>query len=112
MKELVVSEERFIRRDMTLEDLDARWGKIDTANLISMVLRFHPRVRVKVEEYFPLEEITIAEDGYLIVRTEHAEDVWLYGTLLSYGTDVTVLEPKHFADSIKERALQIYSLYE
>jgi predicted DNA-binding transcriptional regulator YafY len=112
MKELVVSEERFIRRDMTLEDLDARWGKIDTANLISMVLRFHPRVRVKVEEYFPLEEITIAEDGYLIVRTKHAEDVWLYGTLLSYGTDVTVLEPKHFADSIKERALQIYSLYE
>jgi predicted DNA-binding transcriptional regulator YafY len=112
MKELVVSDERFIRRDMSLEDLDARWGKQDTANLISMVLRFHPRVRVKVEEYFPPEEITVAEDGYFIVRTEHAEDVWLYGTLLSYGIDVMVLEPKHLADSIKERALQIYSLYE
>jgi predicted DNA-binding transcriptional regulator YafY len=112
LKELVVSDERFIRRDLNLEDLDARWGKKDTAKLISMVLHFHPRVRDKVEEYFPLEEITISEDGYLIVRTEHAEDVWLYGTLLSYGTDVTVLEPKHLADSIKERALKIYSLYE
>lgn len=112
MKEVVVSDESFIRRDMSLEDLNARWGKIDTANLIRMVLRFHPRVQIKVEEYFLPEEITIAEDGYFIVRTDHAEDVWLYGTLLSFGTDVTVLEPKHLADSIKERALQIYSLYE
>jgi hypothetical protein len=42
-----------------------------------------PTVRIKVEEYFPPEEITITEDGYFIVRTEHAE---VYGTLLSYGT--------------------------
>lgn len=112
MKELIVSDERFIHRGISLEELDARWGKQETENLISMVLRFHPRVRVRVEEYFPPEEITIAEDGYFIVRTEHAEDVWLYGTLLSYGTDVTVLEPKHLAVSIKERALQIYNLYE
>ncbi|GAA3410981.1 helix-turn-helix transcriptional regulator [Paenibacillus hodogayensis] len=95
-----------------MEDLDARWGKRDIENRIGMVLRFHPRAKVKVEEYFPPEEITITEDGYFIVRTEHTEDVWLYGTLLSYGTDVTVLEPKHLADSIKERVLQIYNLYE
>lgn len=111
-KELFITDERFTRRDVSLEELNARWGKIDTANLISVVLRFHPRARVKVEEYFPPEEITVAEDGYFIVRTEHAEDVWLYGTLLSYGTDVMVLEPKHLADRIKERALQINSLYE
>ncbi|MBB6691397.1 YafY family transcriptional regulator [Cohnella xylanilytica] len=72
MKELLVSDERFIRRDMSLEDLDARWGKQDIDNQIKMVLRFHPRAKVKVEEYFPPEEITIAEDGYFIVRTEHS----------------------------------------
>lgn len=112
IKELVVSAERFVNRDISMEDLDARWGKQDTKNQIPMVLRFHPRARARVEEYFPPEEITIGEDSYLLVRTEHAEDVWLYGTLLSYGTDVTVLEPKHLANNIKDRALQIYSLYE
>ena len=112
IKELVVSAERFANRDISMEDLDARWGRQDTENQIRMVLRFHSRARAKVEEYFPPEEITITEDGNLVVRTEHAEDKWLYGTLLSYGTDVTVLEPKHLADNIKERARQIYSLYE
>ncbi|CEG27123.1 helix-turn-helix transcriptional regulator [Bacillus sp. B-jedd] len=112
MKELVVLDERFIRREISLEELDARWGKQDAANLVSMVLRFHPRARVKVEEYFPPEEITVTDNGYFIVRTEHEEDVWLYGTLLSYGTDVSVLEPKHVAENIKVRARQIYRLYE
>ncbi|RUS47388.1 WYL domain-containing protein [Cohnella sp. AR92] len=60
--------------------------------------------REGVEEYFPPEEITVAKDGCLMVRTEHAEDVWLYGTLLSFGADVKVLEPEHLADAIRERA--------
>ncbi|WP_276356112.1 helix-turn-helix transcriptional regulator [Cohnella caldifontis] len=112
IKQLVVTDERFMRREASLEDLNARWGQQENEHEIRMVLRFHPRARVRVEEYFPPEEIERDEDGYFIVRTQHAEDIWLYGTLLSYGTDVTVLEPKHLADNVKERARQIFNQYE
>jgi len=76
------------------------------------VLRFHPRQRVRVEEYFPPEEIRVDGDGYYRVDTVHAEDEWLYGTLLGFGPDVTVLEPRRLADNLKRRALAIARLYE
>lgn len=112
IKQLVVTDEIYASRGVGLEEIDERWGKQRAENRIRMVLRFHPRTKFRVEEYFPPEEITVAENGCLMVRTEHAEDVWLYGTLLSFGADVKVLEPEHLADAIRERAQQIYRLYE
>lgn len=52
------------------------------------------------------------EDGYYRVETVHAEDEWLYGTLLGFGPEVTVLEPRRLADNLKRRALAIARLYE
>ena len=108
-----VLEERFAPRGVSLKELDAR---LDAAGpefpQIRMVLRFHPRQRVRVEEYFPPEEIRVDGDGYYRVDTVHAEDEWLYGTLLGFGPDVTVLEPRRLADNLKRRALAIARLYE
>jgi predicted DNA-binding transcriptional regulator YafY len=114
IKELRVERETFTRRNTSLEELDAKWGNPSqrTDSVMGMVLRFHPRMRVRVEEYFQPEEITVAEDGYFIVRSKHSVDGWLMGTLLSYGADVKVLEPKHLADSIRERALEVARQYE
>jgi predicted DNA-binding transcriptional regulator YafY len=114
IKELRIERETFPRRNVSLGELDAKWGNQAQAtnNLTGVVLRFHPRMRTRVEEYFSPEEITVAEDGYFIVRSEHSNDSWLQGTLLSYGTDVKVLEPKQLADTIRERALEIVHQYE
>jgi len=113
IRDLRVLEERFAPRGVTLKELDARWDKGGAeAPQIRMVLRFHPRQRVRVEEYFPPEEIKVDADGYFLVDTTHAEDDWLYGTLLGFGPDVIVLEPRRLADNIKRRALDIARLYE
>jgi predicted DNA-binding transcriptional regulator YafY len=113
IKECRTLEERFAPRGVTLQELDARWDAADAASpQIRMVLRFHPRLRVRVEEYFPPEEIAVDDEGYYRVDTVHAEDEWLYGTLLSFGPDVTVLEPARLAADLKRRALQIAGLYE
>jgi len=108
-----VLEERFVPRGVSLKELDARLDAGGAeAPQIRMVLRFHPRQRVRVEEYFPPEEITVDEDGYFLVDTTHAEDEWLYGTLLGFGPDVAVLQPRHLADNVRQRALAIARLYE
>lgn len=111
IRQLRVDMEVFPRRKERLEDLDARWGQRGMRSFITMVLRFHPRVRVRVEEYFGLEQITMEEDGSLLVRSEHPEDAWLYGMLLSYGPDVHVLEPETLAEEISGQAKRVVELY-
>ncbi|MUT65797.1 YafY family protein [Paenibacillus sp. NEAU-GSW1] len=108
---LRVDMEIFPRRKERLEDLDARWGQRDIQSYITMVLRFHPRVRVRVEEFFGPEQMTVEEDGSLLVRSEFPEDNWLYGMLLSYGPDLCVLAPKSLADEISGQARRIVELY-
>lgn len=112
IKELRVRMEKFASRGVGLEEQDRRWGDQAAPHPTPIKLRFHPRMRVKVEEYFPPEEIAMDDDGYLIVDTVHNEDIWLYSTLLSYGTDAEVLSPSRVADNLKERARRIFNLYE
>ncbi|ANE45391.1 hypothetical protein SY83_02570 [Paenibacillus swuensis] len=110
IRHLQVDMEVFPRRKERLEDLDAKWGQRERS-CITMVLRFHPRVRVRVEEYFGQEQITVEEDGWLLVRSEHPEDAWLHGMLLSYGPDVHVLEPETLAEEISGQAKRVVELY-
>lgn len=112
IKELKILGETFPNRGVTLAELDKRWGSAQEQHPTPLRLKFHPRMRVKVEEYFPREEIMELDDGYLLVETVHNEDYWLYSTLLSYGTDVEVLSPARVADELKQRAKAIFNLYE
>jgi len=112
IKQLRVENETFPNKGVSLEDLDAKWGRREMSPRIDMVLRFHPRVRVRLEEYFGSDWITVEEDGFLTMRAHFGDDAWLHGLLLSYGSDVKVLEPQHLADTIKRRAEQIVRLYE
>lgn len=111
IRQFRVDMEVFPRRKERLEDLDARWGWRDAQSYITMLLRFHPKVRVRVEEFFGPEQMTVEADGSLLVRSELPEDHWLYGMLLSYGPDLRVLEPKSLADEISGQALRVVELY-
>ncbi|NHN35492.1 WYL domain-containing protein [Paenibacillus sp. S3N08] len=111
IRKLRVDMEVFPRRKERLVDLDAKWGRWKMRSYITMVLRFHPRVRVRVEEYFGPEQMTVEEDGSLLVRSEHPIDTWLYGLLLSYGPDVRVLEPELLAEEISGQAGRVAELY-
>ncbi|MCR2804253.1 helix-turn-helix transcriptional regulator [Paenibacillus soyae] len=112
IRELRRDMEVFPRRKERLEDLDDRWKWRHPETYITMVLRFHPRVRVRVEECFGSEQMTEAEDGALLVRAELPADNWLYGMLLSYGPDLCVLEPKSLADEISGQARRVFELYQ
>lgn len=110
MKGLRCLNERFIRRVKGFEGF--AWGEpVETRRLIELVMRFSPRVRVRVEDYFDAENIETAPDGTMLVRVRYHEDDWVYGMLLSYGNDVEVLEPPHLREIISRKAEEIVEVY-
>ncbi|KRF02447.1 DNA-binding transcriptional regulator [Paenibacillus sp. Soil766] len=101
----------FERKQETLEQLDYRLGNRNPATLITLVLHAQPNVRAQIEDYFRPEHVTLQPDGTLMIRATQPDEPWLYGTLLSYGPSLRILEPAHIAAIIKEKAEKIVALY-
>lgn len=68
-------------------------------------------VRSKVDDFFDEDQITTNKSGDIIVTADCHEDEWVYSTILSFGSEVEVLEPKHIRKIIKERAQKILNTY-
>ena len=71
-------------------------------------LRFPKEMAYRVYDEFEADEIEETENGELIVSSEMPEDNWLTGYLLSFGTQVTVLEPAYLRNVLSEEAKKIY----
>lgn len=104
INDLRVRLETFAGRGVRMEELDARWGNRETGPSVRLLLRFHPRAQVRVEEAFGPDNVTVAPDGYLLVKASCPDNHWFYGMILSYGPDVTVIEPAHVSERIREMA--------
>ncbi|WP_167355924.1 helix-turn-helix transcriptional regulator [Paenibacillus oryzisoli] len=103
--------EHFTNKGVHMSELDARWGNQELGPSIPLLLLFQPRLRVRVEEAFGLDNIERQDDGSLLVSTSYPDNHWLYGMLLSYGSDVRVLEPAFVAEKIRIQGEQIASNY-
>lgn len=71
-------------------------------------LRFPKEMAYRVYDEFEASEIEETENGDLIVSSEMPEDNWLIGYLLSFGAQVTVIEPAYLQEILSEEAKKIY----
>lgn len=110
MRALEVETDHFCPRTIP-EDVFKAMSRSDPDNHIHLVLRFHPRVRARVEDLYDEDEITYESDGMLQVSVDYPEDEWVYGTILSYGDAVEVLKPLHLREIIRAKAEKIYGIY-
>lgn len=62
-------------------------------SLIDVVFRFSPEVAYRVYDEFAEDDVKQDADGWLTVATRLPYDNWLIGFLLSFGTEVEVIEP-------------------
>jgi len=77
-----------------------------SCNKISLC--FSKEMAYRVYDEFEGNEIKEMENGSLMVSTAMPEDTWLIGYLLSFGTQVTVVEPAHLQKILSEEAKKIY----
>lgn len=77
-------------------------------HLIQVTLKFNKRVSYRAFDEFDIKDITKMPEGDLIVSVDLPNDNWLYGYLLSFGTDVEILEPQSVKDKITNIAQEIF----
>lgn len=73
-----------------------------------VVLRFTKDVAYRVYDEFDVKQVRIIENQELEVTAYMPVDEWIIGYLLSFGTQVEVVEPVEMRKTLVERALQIY----
>lgn len=73
-----------------------------------IVLRFPKEVAYRVYDEFDITQVDVQANGDLIVSTEMPEDAWLIGYLLTFGTQVDIIEPIYLKDVLAEQARKIY----
>lgn len=77
----------------------------------TIVLRFPKNMSYRVYDEFDKTRVSKKENGDLTVSVEMPEDEWLIGYLLSFGTQVDIIEPAHLKDIVAEQAMKIYEKY-
>ena len=65
----------------------------------------------RVYDEFDNTQVSKMENGDFIVSVKMPEDDWLIGYLLSFGTQVDIIEPAHLKKIVAEQAKNIYEKY-
>jgi len=98
IKNAVLTDKYFNR---TLEEIGEIWARPESYGpLIKLILHFKPQVAYRL--YDILDEDVINKDGEIFkVNVTLSDDDWLYEFLMSFGENVTVVEP----DCVKKELL-------
>lgn len=105
MIELEVLSDTFCKKPFP--ELDEMAGQVYS----TIVLRFAKEISYRVYDEFANTQISTDENGDLIVSVEMPEDEWLIGYLLSFGTQVDIIEPLYLKDIVAKQAKGIYEKY-
>lgn len=100
--DLEILEERFERRTFP--------GQIGNSEGDDhpIVLRFPKEMAYRVYDEFDRSQVQRQADGSLVVSAKIPQDAWLTGFILSFGTQVEILEPAELRKVIAEQARMIY----
>ena len=79
---------------------------------ITLKLKFQPEVLYRLYDDFDDELITRNPDGTSCVAIGLPLDEWVFGYILSYGSNVEVLEPPQVRREIQERLKRALEFYQ
>ncbi len=80
-------------------------------HFVHLVLEFNEAVLFRLYDDFDDNFIKPMGNGTYRIEFDFPEDEWVYGFILSFGSNVRVIEPEHIRGIIRERAEKIVGLY-
>lgn len=73
-----------------------------------ITLRFPKEMAYRVYDEFDINQVKEYENEDLVVTSEMPEDKWLIGYLLSFATQVEIIEPAYLKNILAEKAKEIF----
>jgi predicted DNA-binding transcriptional regulator YafY len=108
MRQIESLPEHFLRRNPEEYNVAVRQ---DSRPSIKLVLRFHPRARIRVEDIFDQDLLAYDTDGSITVTLFFPEDPWIISFVLSFGPEVEVISPKRIRKAVQEKCLAMQKIY-
>lgn len=105
-----VTDETFAERNLLIEET-IRTPSASQRPDVTLRLRIKSEMAHRVLDEFASVVEKQTEDGNYIVSLCWSEDNWVYGTILSFGEYIEVLEPEHIREIIRDKAKKIYAQY-
>jgi len=109
IKNLTVTDTIFTRRES--ESLEKDEPSEPPKQRVTLKLRFQPEVLYRLYDDYDEERITRNPDGTYDVTVTYPEDEWVYSHIMSFGSNVEVLEPEHIRDIVRERMKKALKYY-
>lgn len=75
-----------------------------------IILQFPKEMAYRVYDEFDISEVEEQESGVLVATAEMPEDAWLIRYLLSFGSQVKVIEPVYLREILANEAKKIYEI--
>lgn len=108
IKEVELLNEGFIRRGQ--EEVESN-NVQQNIKLIKLRLIFNKEALYRILDEFDSKDVVDKGNDIYEVRVELPESEWIYGYILSFGSNVEVIEPAHIRDSVSERLEKMMKIY-
>ena len=110
VRNLSVTDEQFAERDLLAIPPNPAPESHQKPD-VTLKLKIAPEMTYRVYDEFDESFAEKQLDGSFVVEVTWPEDDWVYGTILSYGEYIEVLEPEHIREIIKNKTLKAVKKY-
>ena len=111
VKNLKITNKHFPVRDYSTTHPDIWPEKNKKQKLVALKLKIDPEMSYRVFDEFDESMINKQPDGSFIVSVIWPQDYWVYGSILSFGDYIEVLEPEKIRKMIKNKISKIGKKY-
>lgn len=108
--EMTVLEERFGALPDEIPPLEQPLGAIPALQAVRLL--FSPAVAFRVYDEFDPALVERQADGGLLVSVQLPQDNWVVNYLLSFGTNISILEPEQLRKAVASYAKAIWQQHE
>lgn len=102
MKDIAITDELFERKSLPAVSIKSDSPQYALKS-VHLQLLIKKQQAYRVYDEFDDVSIKIDNNGDFIIDVEFPRSEWIYGFILSFGSDATVLSPKDVKDEIKTR---------
>jgi predicted DNA-binding transcriptional regulator YafY len=110
MRDMTVTDEMFAERSLQPGDIEEPSTENQKQD-ITLKLRIKSEMAYRVLDEFSADVDEQDADGNYIVTVCRPESNWAFGTILSFGEFIEVLEPEHIRETIRDKARKIFQQY-